>query len=82
MTPADEKNDRTTAGTPGGTGNPAEPEAPQPAPNYAERIIGENDPDDMDGLVTLDDLPDRTGDASDLGSLTRKASEYGDGSAG
>lgn len=79
MTPADEKNDGTPTG---GTGDAAEHEVPDRAPNYAERITGEDDPDDMDGLVTLDDLPDRTGDASDLGGLKRKATEYGDGSAG
>lgn len=47
---------------------------------FAERITGSNDRQDPDGLITLDDLPDRTADASDLSALARKANQYGGGS--
>ncbi len=46
----------------------------------AERITGSRDPRDPDGLVTLDDLPDRSGGSADLSDLTKKTIEYGDDS--
>ncbi|MCP2032709.1 hypothetical protein L1277_002819 [Okibacterium sp. HSC-33S16] len=51
-----------------------------PGAAVGKRITGESDPRDPDGLITLDDLPNRLGSASDLGDLTRKAREYGDAS--
>lgn len=53
-----------------------------PGSTIGERITGVRDPQDPDGLLTLDDLPDPTGDASDLSALIRKAQQYGDDSAG
>jgi hypothetical protein len=52
-----------------------------PGAAVGKRITGETDPRDPDGLITLDDLPDRLGSASDLGDLVRKAREYGNPAA-
>ncbi|GGE90215.1 hypothetical protein [Mycetocola zhadangensis] len=56
-----------------------------PGASIGERITGVYDSRDPDGLITLNDLPDRNGDASDLSDLVRKASQYGnqqEGTAG
>ncbi|GAB3617665.1 hypothetical protein GCM10027416_22220 [Okibacterium endophyticum] len=47
--------------------------------DIGRRISGEDDPKNPDGLLTLDDLPHRTGDASDLASLIDKTRSYGEG---
>ena len=52
-----------------------------PGSTVGERITGVRDPKDPDGLLTLDDLPDPTGDVSDLSGLITKATRYGDDSA-
>jgi hypothetical protein len=49
-----------------------------PGSTVGERITGVRDPKDPDGLLTLDELPDPTGDVSDLSALIAKASRYGD----
>jgi hypothetical protein len=49
-----------------------------PGSAIGKRITGESDPRDPDGLLTLDDLPDRSGAVSDLSDLARKASQYGE----
>jgi hypothetical protein len=49
-----------------------------PGAKVGQRITGDADPRDPDGLITLDDLPNRLGNTSDLGDLVRKAREYGD----
>lgn len=59
-----EKDDRTGPHGPGST--------------IGERITGERDPQDVDGLLTLDDLTDPTGDVSDLRNLLPRATQYGD----
>ena len=48
-----------------------------PSATVGSRITGDADPRDPDGLITLDDLPDRLGSTSDLHGLVRKASQYG-----
>jgi hypothetical protein len=60
---------------------PGSDEPHGPGSSIGERITGIRDPKDPDGLLTLDDLPDPTGDASNLGTLLRKASRYGDDTA-
>ncbi|SFN59561.1 hypothetical protein [Mycetocola miduiensis] len=52
-----------------------------PGLSIGERITGIRDPKDPDGLLTLDDLPEPTGDVSDLSTLITKASRYGDDTA-
>ena len=63
---------------PDGTNEGADSTATGPGASVGERITGEHDPRDPDGLITLDDLPDRLGPVSDLGDLARKAGQYGD----
>lgn len=50
----------------------------RPGSTIGERITGERDPRDVDGLLTLDDLTDPTGDVSDLRNLLPRATQYGD----
>lgn len=64
MTGSNETNEGSTATGPHAT--------------VGSRITGDNDPRDPDGLITLDDLPDRLGSTSDLHGLLRKATQYGD----
>jgi hypothetical protein len=65
-----------------GSATPPQAGKPQgPGWNIGERITGIRDPKDPDGLLTLDDLPDPTGDVSDLSSLASKAKRYGDDTA-
>lgn len=52
-----------------------------PGSTIGERITGIRDPKDPDGLLTLNDLPEATADVSDLRTLIRKASRYGDDTA-
>ena len=52
-----------------------------PGATVGSRITGEDDPRDPDGLITLDDLPDRLGSTSNLHGLVRKASQYGNPTA-
>ncbi|HEV7848405.1 MAG TPA: hypothetical protein VGO88_03645 [Mycetocola sp.] len=62
--------------------HPEYPDEPRgPRSTIGERITGIRDPKDPDGLVTLNDLPDPTGDVSDLSALTPKTSRYGDDTA-
>ena len=49
-----------------------------PGSTIGERITGVSDPQDVDGLLTLDDLTDPTGDVSDLRNLLPRATQYGD----
>lgn len=49
-----------------------------PGSTIGERITGVRDPKDVDGLLTLDDLTDPTGDVSDLSALLPRATQYGD----
>jgi hypothetical protein len=60
---------------------PADTAPAGPGASVGQRITGEQDARDPDGLITLDDLPDRLGNASDLGDLARKATQYGDAPA-
>ena len=74
-----EKNPESHEGDPGE--GPGIPGPTGPGSAIGERITGVRDPKDPDGLLTLDDLPEPTGDVSDLSALVEKATRYGDETA-